>query len=329
MMVVVNSYRLNFTKLGLGKLAVGAFGLLALTGTSTTDATHKRATQSSVVPFAIVSSGGNPRPIVAARINGHPMQMMVHSNAGFFAQLRHDQSTTFGITFRNGHKSYGIDRAGHVSKLGLDRGVAARLAVGSSINRDAEVAVFEVPQSKYGMLGVAWIRANRIILNYVRKQALVSPGAARVASNASALLRSGYVALPMTYDVESKRYLVRATINGISRSMVIASASEFTIDSEFARVAKIPSGADTGYGSGPTGTQVTDATLGVPVRIRIDEWTSPPIADGSVEDTYGYTDEKRPSTPSAARGGYLGGAFFLKTGAVIDFGSCLLYVRRN
>lgn len=283
----------------------------------------------STVPFTIESSGDNPRVIVTAHINGHPMRMMVHSNAVFFAQLRHAQAAAFGVRLTPGtHRSYGIDRGGHVSDLGRDDGVAATLAVGVSANHDAPVTVFEVPQDDYGMLGTDWITANRVVVDYGRRRLTVAPDAAGAGTRADALRRAGYVALPMTYDAELRRYLVQATINGVTRRMTIATASNFAIDTAFAAAASLEHGEDRGAGSRPTGTHVPEYTLKTPVRVTIGGWTSPPITNGRILDEYGYSDVPRPADPAAAEGGDLGGAFLLQTRAVVDFGARTLFVKR-
>lgn len=283
----------------------------------------------AVVPFTIVSSGGSSRPIVTARFNGHPMPMMIHSNAGFFAQLRHGQATEFGVVLTGQHEAYGIDRPGHVSDLGLDRGVVARLAVGRHADANAPVVVFEVPQARLGMLGVGWISRNRVILDYAHKQAIIASTPTDAATRGQVLRRAGYVGLPMTYDDVERRFRVNATIDGVTRSMAVASASALTIDSEFARAAHLRSGRESNHGMGPTGTRVADHALAAPVRIAIGDWLSPPIGDATIMDTYGYSDQKRPADPERADGGDLGGAFLTTTGAVIDFGSRVLYVRRR
>lgn len=291
---------------------------------------HEQPLASVTVPFSLVEVGGNPRPIIPARFNGHPMRMMIHSNASLFAQLKHGQAAAFGVRLLGAHQRYGIDQAGHVSHLGRDQGKAATLTVGTAVVRNAPVSVFEVPQDEYGMLGIQWISQTRLVLDYAHKQALLAPTAAQLAATAQALRRAGYVAIPMVYNKQKQRYMVGVTINGVSRRMAVASASEFTLDSEFARLAGVPKSAQrAGEGSGPTGTHVPLYHLAGPVRVQLNDWTSPPIAIGDVEDTYGYSALKRPANPMAADGGDLGGSFLVQTRAVIDFGSRLLYLARN
>ncbi len=307
-------------------LACAALAGLAAAGTPAASQGPK-VRASHVVPFKVIRSGGNPRPIVVARFNGHPLRMMVHSNASFYAQLEHAKAAAFGVVLTAGHRAFGIDRPGHVSDLGLDPGIVATLQVGNATVRDARVSVFEVPQDDYGMLGIGWIRDNRVVLDFARNQALVAPSPAEVSAKAAALRKAGYVALPMQFDEKEQRYTVRATLHGITRTMAVTSASELTVDLPWAEAAKLPLGKDTGEGSGPTGTHVSEYRLDAPIRLQIGDWTSPDIAGGSISDIYGYAARPRPADPDAGISGYLGGVFLKRTGAVIDFGSRILYVR--
>lgn len=130
----------------------------------------------------------------------------------------------------------------------------------------------------------------------------------------------------MTYDTTRNRFTVLARINGVGRSMTIASASMLMIDSAFADAAGLKRGKDLGGGSGPTGTHVTDNRLGSPIRVKIGDWTSPPIVDGSIMDSYAYSAMQRPAVADKADGGTLGGAFLISNRAVVDFGSRVLYL---
>jgi hypothetical protein len=301
--------------------------IVSIAGTASTGA-FPRTPGLTPVPFQIVDVFGVPRPIVEARFNGHVMPMMIHSNATFFSQLKHAQAVAFGVRVTGDHRSFGIDRPGHVSSLGQDRGVAATLKVGNVQDRDASVSIFETPQERYGMLGIDWITRHRLILDYVHNKALVAPSMTEATALGTRLRHNGYVALPMTYDPAEKRYLLEATVNGVTRKMTLGTATGFEIDVAFAGVAHVAMGADDdGHGSGPTGTHVPRYRLAHPIRVRIGIWSSPPIADGRVMDDYGYTGEKRPADPNAADGGTLGGPFLVATGAVVDFGSRILYVR--
>ncbi len=296
-------------------------------GTSVGCATVPAEIRPSVVPFTIESSGGSPRPTVNALFNGHPMRMIIHSDAELFSQLRHSKAKAFGVQLTGGHENYGIDRSGHVSQQGLDHGTVASLAVGDSVEVNVPVDVFEVPQNDFGMLGIGWIKQNRVILDYGRKQATIAPAPDQAQAIGSELRKAGYVPLPMKYDEHKHRYVVRATINGVTRTMTVGTATIFLLDTGFADAAGVKRGAHGGDGSGPTGTQVKEYPLAAPVRVRIDGWTSPEISVGIVINTYGYTAQKRPANPDQAEGGTLGGDFLQKTDAVVDFGTRTLFVR--
>jgi len=296
-------------------------------GASVTYAADQTETRPSVVPFTIESSYGSPRPFIDALFNNHPMRMIVHSDSFFFAQLRHSEAAAFGVVLAGGHKKFGIDREGHVSDLGLDNGVVASLKVGESENKDAPVGVFEIPQSDFGMLGIGWINQNRVIVDYGRKQMTIAPTPDQALAIGDALRRAGYVPIPMTFDEHFHHYVVRTTINGVTRSMTVGTASPFLIDSVFADAAGVKRGLSNGRAGGPTGTQVTPYPLGAPVRVTLDGWTSPEIGAGLILDLYGYGANQRPGDPADANGGYLGGDFLQKTDAVVDFGTRTLFVR--
>jgi len=254
------------------------------------------------------------------------MRMIVHSDSVFFAQLRHSDAAAFGVVLAaGGHQKFGIDREGHVSELGLDHGTVASLKVGESENKDAPVSVFEIPQSDLGMFGIGWINQNRVILDYGRKQATIAPTPEQAQGLGGALRKAGYIAIPMTYD--KYHYIVRATINGVTRSMTVGTASPFLIDAVFADAAGVKRGPGEGEGGGPTGTKVATYPLGAPIRVSIDGWTSPEISVGTILDTYGYGANQRPADPADANGGDLGGDFLQKTDAVVDFGTRTLFVR--
>lgn len=309
------------------RFAAFLLAAITLSVAPTSQAENNAGTQPSVVPFTLLETGGSPRPIVLANINGHSIPMMIHSNAGFFAQLRHEDAANFGVSMVGGHKQYGIDQIGHVSTLGLDHGVAASLSVGGSIDHDAPINVFEIPQSNLGMLGIGWINQNRVIVDYRQKIAMIAPSTDQVRALENELKRSGYVALPMSYDDQHKRYMVEATISHVTRPMNVATATTLVIDSSFADSAAVKRGDEKEPGYGPTGTRVANYALGEPVRVQIDGWTSPPLSKGDIMDTYGYIADPRPDDPSKANGGILGGDFLTMTQAVVDFGTRTLFVR--
>jgi hypothetical protein len=306
-----------------------ALAIVAFFATSMTYASNATEIRPSVVPFTIELSGNSPRPIVTALFNGHAMRMFIHSDLAFFAQLRHSDAAAFGVVLAGGHQKFGIDREGHVSELGLDNGTVASLKVGESENKDVPVGVFEIPQSDFGMLGIGWINQNRVILDYGRKQATIAPTPDQAQIIGSELRKAGYVAIPMTFDEHYQHYVVRATINGVTRSMTVGTASPFLIDAVFADAAGAKRGPSAGHGGGPTGTQVEVYPLDAPVRISIDGWTSPEISVGMIMDLYGYGARQRPADPADGTGGYLGGDFLQKTDAVVDFATHTLFVRGN
>jgi len=157
------------------------------------------------------------------------------------------------------------------------------------------------------MLGIGWINQNRVILDYRRKQATIAPTPEQVQAIGSELRKAGYVAIPMTFDEHYHHYVVRATINGVTRSMTVGTASPFLVDTAFADAAGVKRGPGEGEGGGPTGTKVGTYPLSAPVRVIVAGWTSPEISVGIILDLYGYGARQRPADPADATDGYLGG----------------------
>ncbi len=220
---------------------------------------------------------------------------------------------------------YGIDRPGHVSDLGRDLGHVATLTVGKTVNQNVSVDVFEVPQSQIGMLGTDWIMRNRVILDYNSNEAIVDATGDYAAQTRNRLMSAGYHAVPMTMD--DGDWVVPATINGVTRRMMIASASGLTIDKAFAQDAGIPLLRSGSMGGGPEGTLVANAVAAKPVTITIGDWHSTPLDSVDVEDTYGYSNNPRPANDADANGGLLGGTFLTQSKAVIDFGNSVVYFK--
>ena len=300
--------------------------LVAVTG-SASGQEKARTERMSTVPFRTIETGGSLRPMIRASFNKHPLEMMLHSLARFPGgeiQLRHDHARNFGVTgLRQGPK-YGIDRPGHASELGSGFGKIATVTVGGTIDRDVSVSVFEIPQTDMGMIGIDWMRRQRIIIDFPAHQATIAPTANYASKAQHRLEVAGYRAIPLTFKDGS--YQVRASVNGVVRDMTIGSATHTMVDTALATSAGFERGTNTGTGFGPTGTRVAGGNASAPVVFEIDGWKSPPIVT-SVLDIYGYEARERPADPTQGTGGTLGDTFFIKTDAVIDFGSGTLYVR--
>lgn len=118
------------------------------------------------------------------------------------------------------------------------------MTVGTSINRDVPASVFETPSAAtYGMLGLQWIWRNRLVIDYRTQRLHMLPAAKDVASLAAGLLRHGYAALPMTSGAGG-RFMVSATIGGVTRAMAVSTVADTILDTEFAKSAGVATGAN-------------------------------------------------------------------------------------
>jgi len=291
---------------------------------------HAPAERMSSATFRSVESGGQIRPVISASFNGHPFDMMLHSMARFpggEVQLRHAQAREFGVTELRKGPRYGIDRPGHASDLGSQSGRIADLAVGRTIDHNAPISVFEVPQTDLGMIGIDWMRRQRVIIDFSTHQATIAPTASHVAGLNKRLTATGYRAIHLL--LKGGFYEVRVSVNGVARNMTIGSASHTVIDAAFAATAGVGHGKEAATGFGPTGTRALTSDASNPVVFEIDGWRSPAIERTAVNDVYGYMAMERPANAARATGGTLGDTFLMATGAVIDLGSGTLYVRNQ
>ena len=286
------------------------------------------AVRMSTVPFKMETSGNQGRAMVQVRFNGHPFPMMIHSNASFVVQLKHKQAREFGIrNMRDVSKGFGIVRPGEVSDLGFGTGIMDSIQVGHTRNRNVPVTVFEIPQDDRGMLGIGWIVQNQVVMDYAAKRATLAPTPAWIAMMRARLLKVGYMACPMTFDEADERYKVQVKIANATRAMTVATASNTTIDPDYAAAAGISRGRQVGSGYGPTGTKVPEYAVGSPFAMKIGEWTTQAHPGITILDHYAYLKARRPTAPNEVSGGGLGSDFLLNHGAVVDFGNKIIYLR--
>lgn len=282
----------------------------------------------ATAPFSNATIGDATRPVIDVQLNGHPNKMMVHSNASLYVQMIHRIATQVGVRDLRHQGAFGIEAPGKVSTLGRDEGVLDRLTIGDVTVTNVPVSVFETPEpdADVGMLGIGWIRANRVVLDYPGKRILVSPDATQISSLRARLLGAGYVALPMQFDEKANRYTVSATLGRVERAMVVSTVGNLVIDEAFARQAGVKKGAIDREMAGPKGAQIYRYRTGQSIVVRIGTWSSKPVHDAAIEDVYAYASQARPD--GEARGGMLGADFLAKAGAVIDFGAKTLYLRK-
>ncbi|WP_131721566.1 hypothetical protein [Xanthomonas sp. NCPPB 1128] len=286
------------------------------------------ASTSATVPFSTATIGEATRPIIEVQLNGHPSKMMVHANASLYVQVIHRIASQVGVRDLRHQGAFGIEAPGKVSTLGRDEGVLDRLTIGGATVTNVPVSVFETPEpdADVGMLGIGWLRANGVVLDYPGKHILVSPDAAQTSNLRTRLLGVGYVALPMQFDEKANRYVVRATLGRVERAMVVSTVGNVVIDEAFAHQAGVKKGAVDGEMYGPKGAKLHRYRTKQPVVVGIGTWSSRPVNDAAIEDVYAYASQARPD--GEANGGMLGADFLTKAGAVIDFGGKTLYLRR-
>lgn len=177
------------------------------------------------------------------------------------------------------------------------------------------------------MLGLRWLRTNRVVMDYQKNQAVLNPRPATVQRQQAQLLQNGYVDIPMKRDPADGRYPTMVTVDSVTRPMVVSTVAEVSFDSEFARLANLPQQATGGTYGGPTSTTGQVYALTKPATIRL-ATTSFTIPTASIEDVYAYAANKRPQTAALMRGGQLGLDFLTAHKAVVDFGNSVLYLKK-
>ncbi|GAB3753313.1 hypothetical protein GCM10028817_18870 [Spirosoma pomorum] len=285
-----------------------------------------KQTEEHTVPFRIVQNSGN-RPNVKGAINGLPVTFDVHSNAGFYMQISHRAADEAKITDRVHVDSYGITSEGNVSNLGRDKAFVTTLDVGDAHFSKAPISIFETPTDyNHGMLGLRWLTENRVIISYSASVIYINPTHASSQARGKALLKSGYVALPMRRSDQDGRYYVSVTVNGVTQPMVVCTVAQNTFDIEFAKRAGLAFTSTGETYGGPTGTTGQLYAITHPATIQVGR-VPLTVKSANVEDTYAYAAEKRPASPSAESGGVLAADFLIDNHAVVDFGGQILYVK--
>lgn len=280
------------------------------------------------VPVQFIEISG-VRPFVHVEMNGKPFQMMVHSNANFFVMASHATAKAAGVGNITTTGSYGISSAGHVSDLGRGTATLATLQVGRSINRDVRLSVFETAHPEMqGMLGVLWLRANRVIVDYDASRLGTAESMEDSVRADRSLRARGFTAHPMRWNPETKGYFITGTINGQATNLAVSTVADDVLDVSLADRLKIAYTKTGERFAGPTGTQgdvsMTDA--GVPVSIDGDA-TVPGRAQ--VFDYYAYNRLERPADGKGTVDGTLGSQFMLSNHAVIDFGTDTLFLKKD
>jgi hypothetical protein len=149
--------------------------------------------------------------------------------------------------------TYGIVKAGQSSELGRDSAFVEQFEVGKTVFHHVPVSIFERAAPKdQGMLGIRWLVANRVVIDYQKKVVVLNPNAQATAARTKELLSKGYVMLPMKRGLNN-RYLLTMTINGIEQDLVVSTVSANLFDSEFAKRAHFKLTATDEIFGGPSG----------------------------------------------------------------------------
>ena len=252
------------------------------------------------------------RPFVPAEIDGHPVSLMVHSNAGFQAMVTHAVAARVGLRLAPVEEpDYGIEAVGRLGSRGRTSAVAS-LRVANDLAGEVEIAVFDVPQDEPidGMLGVGWLR---------ERGAVVDLGQGRL--HFEELPAGG---MSLVWDEDWQAYVVVATVAGQLARFVVSTVAGVVVDAVAAERLGIALGPVVDTDGGPTGTVVdvrpakTSWTLNLGGRTR--------AVLGAVSwDLYAYADRPRPAADQID--GFLGCELLVEEGAVVDFGRGTLSLR--
>jgi hypothetical protein len=296
------------------------FGALSLSLAST--AAEARTTY---IPIQYRQDAGT-RPFIPARLGGKTLLMMVHSGASFYMMTTHKNARAAGIDQLKSSDTYGITSVGHVSSLGRARTTLPSLIVGNVEVKNVPLLVFEIPQvvSTDGMLGVGWLTANHVILDFDAGRVGLPATARDSAAADEALVARGYVAHKMSNDPKAG-YYVQGTINGVSARISVNTVMGNVLDSEFAKRSGIVLGPVVDDAGGPKGAVLPVHIAKYQLTVAIDGQATAPTQPLSW-DMAAYHS----APPGSVKDNLaLGVEFMLANQAVIDFGSETLFIPKN
>ena len=252
------------------------------------------------------------RPFVSAEINGHPVSLMVHSNASFSAMVTYDVAARAGLELAPVERAdYGIEAVGRLGGRGRTSAVTS-VRVGDDLASGIEVAVFDVPQDPpvEGMLGIGWLR---------RRGAVVDLGQGRLSFDTP---RVEGVALE--WDEEWQAYVVAARVAGRAARFVVSTVAGVVLDPRSSDRLAVPLGPVVDQDGGPTGTVVDVRSVAADWGLELDRRTRP-VAGAVSWDIYAYADRPRPAVGGID--GFLGCELLVQESAVVDFGRGRLALR--
>ncbi len=244
-----------------------------------------------------------PRGILEAAVDGVPVRMLVHANAGFTVMLTHDALRR--VTGRTVEKEsdFGLGHDLRLSPRGRGSTTLRSLEVARVRLTDVPCAVFDLPTTNWeGMLGVDWLTATQPVVDFGSRTlsfAHASPAGER---------------FEIELDESLGRYVIELPVDGAPETFVVSTVADTTLDLGFAKSRGLALSEETGVEHGPAGATV-------PVHR-----TAHPVALGPfgklqlpVHDMYAYRSEERP--PDAREiAGFIGADLLLAARAVIDFG---------
>jgi len=267
------------------------------------------------------------RPFIPVQLNGKRLLLMVHANAKLYVMTTHENAASLRLGVLGKTSNYGITDDGHVSTLGRTSATLASLRVGDREARDRKLSVFEIPQTPPtdGMLGMDWLRDQRVIVDYDAYRVGLPSAPVDAQAEDAKLIARGYISHKMIWDPDTKSYYVMGSVNGTPARLGVSTVGENALDSVFAGTASIALGPVVDQNGGPRGAVVDVRITKHPVSITLDG--QPCLsAQAWAWDLYAYSSEARPVTPH--QDGYLGADFMLANQAVIDFGTETLFVSK-
>ena len=245
------------------------------------------------------------RPFVAAEVDGLPVSLMVHSNAGLRAMVTHDVAARAGLELAPVERpDYGIEAVGRLGSRGRTTATAT-LRVGDDVAAGAEIAVFDVPQEEPvdGMLGTGWLRERQVVVDLgggrLRFDGAPAGGAA------------------MTWDDGWQAYVVDTTVGGQPARFVVSTVAGVVVDAVAAPRLGLALGEVVEEDGGPTGTVVEVRTVETPWTVDLDGHARS-VTGGVSWDLYAYADRSRPA--AGGIDGFLGCELLVQQHAVVDFG---------
>jgi len=329
-------YMNSVSKLFLAITLLGVSGLAAQTSNTPSvvaaktvapervDGSNSATLDMTFVPIQFRQDSGT-RPFIPALMNGKPFLMMVHANAKLYVMTTHANANSIGLADLGKSSNYGITSSGHVSNLGRTKAKLASLQVGDSTSSNVALSVFEIPQTPEtnGMLGIDWLRDQRVIVDYDAYRVGVPASLQASKVEDDRLLARGYVAHHMTWDPTVNGFYVLCQIDGVTTRMGVSTVAETVVDSVFAQAAGMKLGAIVAQNGGPKGALVDSFLFKRQVAIDLDGQKTA-AAQPLSWDLSAYSSEQRPTGPHDD--GYLGADFMLANQAVIDFGTETLFL---